>query len=195
MPVANERPEALITSLSPRQKKCRPGERSSRLTLLTSGRSGMILDLVIEAGYPADSDRLLPMLARQVDLYGQAPRQAAADGGFATRDNLAKAKAWGVSDMASTLRSASASRTWSKASGSIASCALPRRYLLPQARSRPGPLHLAWPRSFQDLRLVLGRGLQSRPLPSPQADLNRPGIAVSSARQSAGSRWHVLVRA
>ncbi|WP_095088125.1 ISNCY family transposase [Mesorhizobium sophorae] len=67
---------------------------------LTSGRSGMILDLVIEAGNPADSDRLLPMLERHIDIYGQAPRQAAADGGFATRDNLVKAKAWGVSDMA-----------------------------------------------------------------------------------------------
>ena len=67
---------------------------------LTTGRSGMILDLVIEAGNPADSDRLLPMLERHIDLYGQAPRQAAADGGFATRNNLATAKAWGVSDMA-----------------------------------------------------------------------------------------------
>ena len=67
---------------------------------LTTGRSGMILDLVIEAGNPADSDRLLPMLERHIELYGQAPRQAAADGGFATRDNLATAKAWGVCDMA-----------------------------------------------------------------------------------------------
>jgi transposase, IS5 family len=67
---------------------------------LTTGRSGMILDLVIEAGNPADSDRLVPMLARHVAFYGQAPRQAAADGGFATRDNLATAKAWGVADMA-----------------------------------------------------------------------------------------------
>ncbi|MDX8529128.1 ISNCY family transposase [Mesorhizobium sp. MSK_1335] len=67
---------------------------------LTTGRSGMILDLVIEAGNPADSERLLPMLERHVDIWGQAPRQAAADGGFATRANLAAAKAWGVSDMA-----------------------------------------------------------------------------------------------
>src|SRR5215510_14207681 len=55
---------------------------------LTSGRSGMLLDLVIEAGNPADSDRLLPMLERHIAFYGRAPRQAAADGGFATRDNL-----------------------------------------------------------------------------------------------------------
>jgi transposase, IS5 family len=67
---------------------------------LTTGRSGMVLDLVIETGNPRDSDRLLPMLKRHIAFYGQAPRQAAADGGFASRDNLAQAKAWGVCDMA-----------------------------------------------------------------------------------------------
>jgi hypothetical protein len=67
---------------------------------LTSGRSGLILDLVIEAGNPADSDRLLPMLERHIAFYGAAPRQAAADGGYASRANLSRAKAWGVRDMA-----------------------------------------------------------------------------------------------
>ena len=67
---------------------------------LTTGRSGMILDLVIEAGNPADSERLLPMLERHIGIWGQAPRQAAADGGFASRNNLSQAKAWGVRDMA-----------------------------------------------------------------------------------------------
>ncbi|ESX14997.1 transposase [Mesorhizobium sp. LSJC264A00] len=67
---------------------------------LTTGRSGMILDLVIEAGNPRDSDRLLPMLERHIAFYGHAPRQAAADGGFASRDNLATAKTLGVRDMA-----------------------------------------------------------------------------------------------
>ena len=67
---------------------------------LTAGRSGMILDLVVETGNPADSDRLLPMLERHIAFYGNAPRQAAADGGFATRNNLVAAKAWGVNDMA-----------------------------------------------------------------------------------------------
>ncbi len=67
---------------------------------LTTGRSGLILDLMIETGNPRDSDRLLPMLQRHIAFYGQAPRQAAADGGFASRDNLAQAKAWGVRDMA-----------------------------------------------------------------------------------------------
>ncbi len=67
---------------------------------LTTGRSGMILDLVIEAGNPADRDRLLPMLERHVAFYGRAPQQAAADGGYASRDNLSRAKACGVRDMA-----------------------------------------------------------------------------------------------
>ena len=67
---------------------------------LSTGRSGMILDLVIETGNPRDSDRLLPMLQRHITFYGQAPQQAAADGGFASRDNLASAKRLGVRDMA-----------------------------------------------------------------------------------------------
>jgi transposase, IS5 family len=67
---------------------------------LTTGRSGLILDLVVEAGNPADSERLLPMLDRHVAIYGKAPAQMAADGGFASKDNLAQAKARGVRDMA-----------------------------------------------------------------------------------------------
>jgi IS5 family transposase len=67
---------------------------------LTTGPSGLILDLVIEAGNPADSERLLAMLERHRALYGQAPRQAAADGSYASRDNLRQAKACGVRDMA-----------------------------------------------------------------------------------------------
>jgi IS5 family transposase len=67
---------------------------------LTTGRSGLILDLVIEAGNPADSARLLPMLERHIAFFGEAPRQAAADGGYANRHNLNQAKARGVHDMA-----------------------------------------------------------------------------------------------
>lgn len=67
---------------------------------LASGKSGMILDVVIEAGNPADRERLLPMLERHVAFYGKAPQQAAVDGGYASRANLAGAKALGVGDMA-----------------------------------------------------------------------------------------------
>jgi transposase, IS5 family len=36
------------------------------------------------------------MLKRHIAFYGEAPRQTAADGGFASSDNLAQAKALGV---------------------------------------------------------------------------------------------------
>ncbi len=88
---------------------------------LTTGRSGLILDLVIEAGNPADSERLLPLLERHIAFYGEAPRQAAADSGYASRENLRQAKAWGVRDMASLRRAASGSKTWSGAAGCIES--------------------------------------------------------------------------
>jgi IS5 family transposase len=95
--------EKLVSLFEPHADIIVKGSRAPRYghkLNLTTGRSGMILDLMIEAGNPADSDRLLPMLERHTAFYGRAPRQAAADGGFATRDNLATAKAWGVCDMA-----------------------------------------------------------------------------------------------
>ena len=67
---------------------------------LTQGKSRMILDLVIETGNPADSDRFIPMLERQIDIYDRAPRQATVDGGYASSANLEDAKALGVSDVA-----------------------------------------------------------------------------------------------
>ena len=67
---------------------------------LVTGQSGLILDLVIEAGNPADAERFLPMLDRHIARYGTPPRQMAADGSYASRDNLNQAKACGVSDVA-----------------------------------------------------------------------------------------------
>ena len=63
---------------------------------LTTGRSGLALDAVIEDGNPADSARCLPMLQRHVTHYGTAPTHAAFDGGYTSRDNLDAAKALGV---------------------------------------------------------------------------------------------------
>ena len=66
---------------------------------LTGGVSGLVLDWVVEEGNPADSTLLLRMLERQQDLYGRYPRQASVDGSYASKDNLADAKALGVEDM------------------------------------------------------------------------------------------------
>ena len=67
---------------------------------LVTGKSGLILDVVVEAGNPADAERFLPMLDRQIARRGAPPRQTAADGGYASRANLDAAKARGVADVA-----------------------------------------------------------------------------------------------
>jgi transposase, IS5 family len=67
---------------------------------LVTGRSGLILDVVVEAGNPADAERFLPMLERHIALHGVPPRQTASDGGYASLDNLSQAKSLGVHDVA-----------------------------------------------------------------------------------------------
>ena len=66
---------------------------------LSTGKSGLVLDVVIEAGNPSDTDRLIPMLDRHKALYGKAPRQMAADGGYASKENRTEAKERGVKDV------------------------------------------------------------------------------------------------
>src|SRR5690606_24860934 len=66
---------------------------------LTAGRSGLILDWVVEDGNPADSTLALRMLERQKEIYGRVPRQAAFDGGYASKANLERGKALGVEDL------------------------------------------------------------------------------------------------
>jgi transposase, IS5 family len=65
---------------------------------LTGGASTLILDCMILRGNPADSEQYKPLLARQKEQYGRMPRQVSADGGFASKDNLAHAKENGVKD-------------------------------------------------------------------------------------------------
>jgi IS5 family transposase len=67
---------------------------------LATGKSGLVLDVVIEAGNPADSERFLPMLDRHIARTGAPPRQTAADGGYASRANLDAARDRGVADVA-----------------------------------------------------------------------------------------------
>lgn len=66
---------------------------------LTSGRSGLILDWVVEDGNPADSTLALRMIKRQEEIYGKVPRQAAFDGGYASKANLREVKTAGVQDV------------------------------------------------------------------------------------------------
>ena len=67
---------------------------------ITGGASGLLTDLVIEEGNPADTTIAEKMIARQKDIYGRVPLQAAFDGGFASKKNLTDIKALGVNDVA-----------------------------------------------------------------------------------------------
>lgn len=67
---------------------------------LTGGASSMILDCVVAEGNPADSSEAIPMIDRQIEIYGRPPRQACFDGGYASRGNLNAIKAKGVKDVA-----------------------------------------------------------------------------------------------
>ena len=67
---------------------------------LSSGASGLVLDVIVEGGNPADSVCLIPLLERHIACYGQPPRDLAADGGYASAKNLADAKDLGVTHVA-----------------------------------------------------------------------------------------------
>ena len=67
---------------------------------LSSGASGLALDVIVEDGNPADSVCLMPLLQRHITHYGQAPHDLAADGGYASAANLADAKSLGVAHVA-----------------------------------------------------------------------------------------------
>ena len=55
---------------------------------LSTGRSGLVLDLVIEKGNPADSTLAVRSAERHAALFGASPERAAFDGGFASKENL-----------------------------------------------------------------------------------------------------------
>lgn len=66
---------------------------------LTTGTSGLILDCTIEDGNPADSTLAVESVLRQSDIFERVPRQAAFDGGFASKANLETLKEPGVKDV------------------------------------------------------------------------------------------------
>lgn len=67
---------------------------------LSTGASSLVLDCVVLDGNPADATLVETMLDRHTDILGKPPRQAAFDGGFASKANLELAKGRGVKDVA-----------------------------------------------------------------------------------------------
>jgi IS5 family transposase len=65
---------------------------------LNVGESGLIIDMLMERGNPADATRAIPMLERHSHLMGKAPKQAAFDAGFTSTANIENARKLGVKD-------------------------------------------------------------------------------------------------
>jgi IS5 family transposase len=63
---------------------------------LSTGKSGMVLDLFIEKGNPADSTLTMRSAERHAALFGERPERAAFDGGFASTKNLEELQASGT---------------------------------------------------------------------------------------------------
>lgn len=66
---------------------------------LTGGASNLILDCLIAQGNPADSDLAIEMLDRQKLIYRRYPIKACFDGGFASKENLKRAKDRKIKDV------------------------------------------------------------------------------------------------
>jgi transposase, IS5 family len=66
---------------------------------LSTGRSGMVLDVVIEDGNPADSTLAIRSAERHTALFGSPPERAAFDGGFASKNNLQQIKQAGTAEV------------------------------------------------------------------------------------------------
>jgi IS5 family transposase len=78
-------------------KKSRDTEYGHKV-FLTGGMSTMILGCLIVRGNPADTDHYRSLLSQHEEWYGRMPRQVSADGGFASKENLAFAKEHHIKD-------------------------------------------------------------------------------------------------
>jgi IS5 family transposase len=65
---------------------------------LNVGQSGLIIDMLMDRGNPADATRAIPMLERHRQLMGKAPDQAAFDAGFTSAANVENARKLGVKE-------------------------------------------------------------------------------------------------
>jgi IS5 family transposase len=66
---------------------------------LSTGRSGLILDVVVETGNPADVTLAVRSAQRHAALFGYPPDRAAFDGGFASKNNLREIKDAGTTQV------------------------------------------------------------------------------------------------
>jgi IS5 family transposase len=179
--------EKLISLFEPHAdsivKGGRPVQYGHKLNLAT-GKSGLILDVVIEAGNPADAARVLPRLNRHIARTVAADRRR-----WRRRQPCQSRHCQGLRRRRCRLsqeRRHRRCRHGQEPWGRSPSAHFPRRHrgvdLLLQTRLRRRPLHLARVAILQGLHLV-GRGRrQSRAVRPPQT-----GVATSSRLNAAAT--------
>lgn len=94
--------EKLVSIFEPHTDIIRKDRRETHYghkVTLSTGRSGLVLDVVVEDGNPADSTLAIRSTQRHADLFGKPPERAAFDGGFASRNNLREIKAAGTTEV------------------------------------------------------------------------------------------------
>jgi IS5 family transposase len=94
--------EKLVSLFEPHTDIIRKDRRETYFghkATISTGRSGLVLDLVIEKGNPADSTLTIRSAQRHKKLFGVAPERAAFDGGFASRANHESLKATGCAEV------------------------------------------------------------------------------------------------
>lgn len=94
--------EKLVSIFEPHTDIIRKDRRDTYFghkATLSTGRSGLVLDLVIEKGNPADSTLTVRSTERHQKIFGVAPERAAFDGGFASRANHESLKASGTAEV------------------------------------------------------------------------------------------------
>ena len=156
--------EKVVSLFEPHTDIIRKGGRRTHYghkVNFATGRSGLVLDAVVEDGNPADSARCLPMLERHVEHYGAAPSRAAFDGGYASRGEPEGGEGLGGGACRVQQEARHQGRGHDPVVVAVrAAEALPRRHrgghLVPEAVLRPRPLPLARPAALQGLRAVGG---------------------------------------
>lgn len=99
--------EKVISIFEPHSNIIVKGRRETQFghkVSLTTGVSGIVSDIIVLEGNPADATIAVQMIQHQKELYGRSPRQASFDGGFASKDNLVNIKKLGVKDVAFSKR-------------------------------------------------------------------------------------------
>lgn len=94
--------EKLVSIFEPHTDIIRKDRRDTYFghkVALSTGRSGLVLDLVIEKGNPADSTLTVRSANRHKKLFGVAPERVAFDGAFASKANHQALKASGTTEV------------------------------------------------------------------------------------------------